>query len=133
MSPLCFSLVTQNALWPSLGCKITFQQARHTGRKPGRRMGSVGRLPAGTCEEGQGCPPAPLLPGGFHRTSPSTYRSALLKAKSQNGSWNKIHIITEKLPEYVSVSIFGEVILFQKIILKNISMDCTLIMLQALY
>lgn len=132
MSPLCFSLVTQNVLWPSLDCKITFQQARQTGRKTGRRKGSVGRLPAGMSEERQGCPPAPLLPGGFHRTGPSTYRSALLKARCQNGSWNNINITTEKLPEYVSVSIFGEVILFQKIILKNNSMDCTLITLQAL-
>lgn len=58
------------------------------------------------------------------RTSPLTYRGALLRARCQNGSRNKINITTEKLPEYVSVSIFGEVILFQKIILKNSSMDC---------
>lgn len=71
-------------------------------------MGSVGRLPAGMSEERRGCPPAPLHSDGFHGTGPSTYRSALLKARCQNGSSNKINITAEKLPEYVSVSIIGK-------------------------
>lgn len=78
MSPLCFALVTQNVRWPSRDCKVTFQQARQTGR----RIGSVGRLPAGMSEERRGCLPPPLLPSGLvPQDQSSNLQCALLKAR----------------------------------------------------
>lgn len=126
-----FFLVAQNALWLSLECKITSQQAKLVAKKDGQcgKCGLQVRQMFG--RERQGLPPAPLLTGSqFYRTGPLTYRNVLLRARCQNASWNSINIsgymitslvfkvnrtsTVEKLPKHVSVSIFGEVILLKK-------------------